>query len=628
MIKLYKNHFKHAWLLAVFMFVLMGLSACSAPVSNTANGSTIAIPTRTKPLSQASVQAAEAEEPTEPVSPTETAEPTQTSTPQETAEPTATVTLEVAPATEVQSVVPGADPVIEVGNQSGVIGYQVGLFGQDFGSAAGTVTVLGVPAQIDVWMSNFVQVTVPSVADGQGELVLTTAQSQSVSHPFTVYTINPLFQQTTDTFTNIAAGREAKLVGLEEEFCFAQPENVALEARFFLTNFLCGFQGVNNVGNATFSADSSLGKVAVIAVDLEQDLTGELWIQTFSDSSWYPVDSPFTSVMSNYDVQVSADSTNGQDGNWVTVQSVTGNNRVSRLHRVTVPGGGYSWMRIHVTDGAWDTTSAPGKDFKLREVRVYKPNGGTTNPDSFALYGDSLTAGAFDAINQSGLADHIQAERGNNNDLIVVTMGLSGQNATGLTNNSDVNDIYDSLALDNMESNIRFWGISIGTNDAGDGAAGLQESFTNVSQYDERLDAAVADLIAKGRVPIVARIPDTVEERGGFGDLEAKRKVLADIDRIAAQYKLIPGPDFYTAFRHNINTADGSWLGDDGTHHTAAGEAVLIDLWAAAFVNGTTTGQVMIPTLPPGVEPTATSPPIPTIDPARVQFTYLPISLN
>ncbi len=627
-----KINFNTAWIPVTFIVLLFGLSACSAPVTNSTTPTTLALSTRTKPVAQESettvgeTSPAKLAEPTATMTtaPTETAEPTSTSTATATAEPTGTPTQvpEQANAAD-QLISPENAPVIEVGNQSGVIGYSIGLFGQNFGSTAGTVTILGASAQVETWTNSFVQVKVPSVADGEGDLVLTTAGSQSVSHPFTTYTINPVFREIPDSFTNIAFGRESRLIGLEDEFCFSQPSNQSLEARFFLTDFTCGFQGVNNTGSATFSADSSMGKVAVIAIDLGQDIAGDLWIQTFSDSSWYPVDSPFTSVMANYDIQVSPDSTNGTDGTWVNIQSIENNNRVSRLHRVTVPSAGHRWMRIHIRDGAFDTTSTPGKDFKVREIRVYKPNGTANKPDSFALYGDSLTAGAFDAINQSGLASHIQAFRGNNNDMIMVTMGLSGQNGTGLTNNSgSVNDIYDALALDNMESNVRYWGISIGTNDAGDGAAGLQESFTNVSQYDERLEAIVADLISKGRVPIVARIPDTVESRGGFGDLEAKRKVLADIDRIAAEYKLIPGPDFYTLFRYNIETAGGSWLGDDGTHHTPAGEAVLIDYWADAFVRGTTGGQAIAPT------PVPTREPIPTIDPATALFTYFPISLN
>lgn len=512
--------------------------------------------------------------------------------------------------------------MIEIGNQSGVAGYTAAVFGNDFGPTAGTLTVLGSAATITTWENGYVEFVIPAAAPATGELVLTTSDNQTVNHPFTVYTIDPNFEQGSEPFTNIAFNKFAHLYGLESEFCFAQPSNEALEAKYFLTNFVCGFENVNNVGDAKFGADSSIGTSAIIAIDLETDLTGELWFQFFSDSNWYPIDSPYTSIPANYQIQVSADSSNGQDGNWSTAATISDNDRSARLHRMVIPSGNYRWIRMLVTDGAWNTTDAAGNDFKLREIRVYRPNSGATSrPDTFALYGDSLTAGAFDAINLSGFSHAVKTKRGNSNDLIMATFGLSGQNASGLLNGDGQVDLYDAFAMDDMQNNITYWGIGLGTNDSGDGASGLDFDSSNVSQYDERLESAVSALIANGRIPLVARFPDTDESRGGFGDIESKRKVLADIDRIAARYRLIPGPDLYTPFRRNIETENGNWLGNDGTHHTPAGEVQLIDLWAQAFVDGTPAGQVFSPTPTPAT-------PFPTLDPAKTVYSYLPITVN
>lgn len=491
-----------------------------------------------------------------------------------------------------------APPQIEVGNQSGVAGYHAAVFGSGFGESAGSVTILGETATLITWSDTFVEVTVPTASAGEGDFLLTTADEQTATHPFTVYTIHPDFQQSTDTFTNIAFNKPAHLSGLESEFCFAQPENTALEAKFFLTNYTCGFQGVNNVGDATFGADSSLEKSSTIAINLETDLAGELWFQFFGDSNWYP--DPPQPVPVNYQLQVSADSTDGEDGTWFTLQTVSDNDRASRTHRVTVPSDGYQWMRLLVTDGSSDSNEEAGNNFKLREIRVYQPAAAVTRPDTFALYGDSLVADAFDAINVSGFAHAVQTKRDAPHDLLFSTYGLVGQNSTGFLDGDGPFDMYDAFALDDMQANGRFWGIGIGTNDSADAG--------NTAQYGERLDAVVAQIIQNGGVPIVARIPDTDESRGGFGDLTTKKKILADIDRIAAQYRLIPGPDLYTRFRHNLETDGGSWLSDDGTHHTAAGEAVLIDMWADAFVTGSqATPQQGAATPTPAATVTATA---------------------
>ena len=275
-----------------------------------------------------------------------------------------------------------------------------------------------------------------------------------------------------------------------------------------------------------------MGKSAIIAIDLETDLVGELWFQFFIDSSWYPNYPP--SLPTAYEIQLSADSTDGQDGTWLTVQTINDNNRATRTHRFTVPTGNYHWIRLHVTDGHSDAKEPTGKDLRVREIRVYRPDSAVALPDTFALYGDSLVANSFDAISTSGFAQAVQNKRGDTHDLILFTFGLAGQNSSGFLDSSSEVDIVDALNIDQLHSNSRFWGISIGTNDAIDGAAGLTQPDSNLSQYDERLEALINRIITNGGVPIIARIPDTDESRGGFGDLPAKKKLLADIDHLAA----------------------------------------------------------------------------------------------
>ncbi len=543
--------------------------------------------------------------------------PTPTPTPNSTVTPVPTSTP--APGTPTPTpTTPPSDPSvnIEVANSVGVIGAEVGIFGDGFGETAGSVTILDVPAQIVSWSDSFVKVIVPAVADGVGHLHLQSADNRNGYTPFTVYTIDPSFLQAPDvTFENIAFGQHVHTQNVESHFCFQQPENAAdsvysADPSEFLANYRCGSSGLTRTGSAQFMADSALGEVAIIAVDLQQELLGDYFFSYFVNGNWYPRPNSGSYPESNprnYEMQVSADSTDGVDGTWQTLLTITDNDRSQRTHKLTVPAGGYNWLRMRVTDGNADASPTPGNDFGLREIRLFAPTGSGNRPDSFVIYGDSLTASNFETIGSTGFAADVKALRGVEQDMMLTTFGLSGQNSSGLVNHAGIDyDIYDALALDDMQTNAYFWGIGLGTNDANDPEDAIGVNGFNVEEYGSRLDAAVADLIASGRVPIVARIPDTDESLGGYGTLVTKRKILADIDAVVAKYRLVPGPDFYTAFRYNIEEENSTYFGADGTHHSDAGTITMIDMWAEAFTSA-------VPAVP-STDPTPT--PIPTNTPA------------
>lgn len=556
-----------------------------------------------------------------------TPEPTATTTATATPPPNVTPTLTSTPAPTTEPVatseVPPSDTgiEIEVANQASVIGYEVGIFGSGFGEVVGSVAILGESAEISEWTNTFVRVTVPAVPDGQGVLHLQSSGGLNAYAPFTVYTIDPAFLQAPEvTFENIAAGKFVHTQNLESSFCYQQPENVNADASEFLTSYRCGYAGITRTGSAKFKADSSRGEVGIVAVDLAQELSGDYYFSYFVNGSWYPRADTGTFPESNprdYELQISADSTDGIDGTWQTVATITGNNRSQRTHKLTVPSGGFHWFRMRVTDGNADETGETGRDFGLREIRLFAPKDGSTGTlDSFVIYGDSLTASNFETIGTLGLAAKVREIRGVEQAMMLTTFGLAGQNSSGFVNQTDITyDIYDALALDNMQQNARFWGIGIGTNDALDQPETIGLSGFNITEYSGRLDAVVADLVAMGRVPIVARIPDTDESRGGYGTLATKRKLLADIDTIAAKYRLIPGPDLYTEFRLNIETEGSSYLGGDGTHHSDAGMLKMIDMWGEAFVTAvpavpsTTPLPTPLPTYTPIAQPSPTLPP-------------------
>ena len=493
---------------------------------------------------------------------------------------------------------------IEIANISGIEGQTIGIFGNDFGSTqgSGSVTILGSAAAIGTWSDTFISATVPSVANGTGLLQLTTDSGITATSPFTVYSVDTNFLVPIDPeLTNIFSGKTAVLHNLESSFCFRQPGNSNTAATEFLTDYHCGFAGYTNSGSAEFTADSSLGQAGIVAVDVGQTLAGNYYFQFFSENNWYPRLDEVSyrhSFPRDYTVQISADSTNGLDGTWTSVITVTNNIRSIRNHHFTVSSSSASWVRLHVTDGITDHTATAGRDFSLREVRLYEANTASTlRPDSVAHYGDSLSADAFQLIGPQGFAElaRTTSTPTPSNDLMFTSFGLSGQNSSGFVDQPTVDyDIHDALALDNLDTHALYWGLSIGVNDVANGAANISNPNSNIYHYPARLDTIVQTLIAQGRVPILARITDTDESQGGFGDLASKKHVLEAIDTVAATYGLIPGPDLYTAFRLNIEQDGASYFKGDGTHHVTAGQARMVELWAEAFAAGT--AQSLTPT--------------------------------
>lgn len=490
------------------------------------------------------------------------------------------------PALPKQSPAAGDNPQIEVANGSGVSGYTVALFGSGFGypQGNGTVTILDQPADVIEWTDSYIQVVVPAASPGRGNLALVTDAGMAADWPFELYEIDPQFLTPPETrFINIAYQLPTYLQNLESEFCFEQPNNDEMPATQFLTDFRCGFVNVTNVGDAKFRADASLGNTAIIAFNVAQEMVGVHYFQFFADSSWYSVKpgDAFSSYPYNYTLEISNNSSDGIGGDWVVVETVTENVKGTALHKLDIPAGGYTWFRMQVTDGVDDTTEEAGKDFKMKEVRLYRPIGEGGRLDSFAIYGDSITADAFETTGFHGLSNRLKAARQDGYDLIHSTIGLSGQNSGGFLAEETDFDIYDALDSYGYTESSDYWGIAIGTNDAGGGEADIGVEWSNLEMYDERLDAIVQELIARGKVPIIARIPDTDEAQGGFGDIVSKRKVLADVDRIAAEYRLIPGPDLYTEFRRNIIFHESDYIREgDGTHHSSLGIPVLIHMWS------------------------------------------------
>ncbi|MEM7799881.1 MAG: GDSL-type esterase/lipase family protein [Chloroflexota bacterium] len=527
---------------------------------------------------------------------TETAAPSATPTNSNPSEPTATSSATATPTPTEESNIPditrepippqsaaaGNNPQIEVANRSGVSGYTVGIFGSGFGypQGNGSVTILNAVAEVLEWTDTYIEVVVPDQEVGSGSLTVTTNENQAASSPFEQYTINPAFTGSPQTrFVDVALGKEPVLQNLESFFCFRQPENQVEEPIYFLTDYRCGYDRYVVVGSATFLADEQAGETAIISVDLEQTVEGRYYFQFESGAGWYsdvPGDGNGTSYPYNYTIDISNNTSDGLDGDWLTVETVRGNIKGTRLHALDIPDGGYYAIRLRVTQGSNDYSEASGNDFVIRQIHLYQQIGDGSQPDTYAVFGDSLTADAFQITGLHGLSSRLNHQRDDGYDPIVSIFGLSGKNSFGLTREFDDSDIYDALETYGYGENTRYWGIGLGTNDMGWEVA--------LDLYDENLEGIIIELINAGKVPVIARMPDTDESRGGFGTIETKLRILADIDALVAEYQLPPGPDFYTEYRRNIEFNNSSYFREfDGTHHLNPGYAALVDGWRKSF---------------------------------------------
>ena len=429
-----------------------------------------------------------------------------------------------------------AAPVIDTAQGSGVAGFPIGIFGTGFGTVAGRVTILGADATITRWSDTVIEAVVPRVADGSGSLVV-QAVAGSVSRPFVAYSVNPAFLTPPTLFDNVIYGKPVVITGPYSQWGSGS-------ATAFLT--------YNNGGGA-----ADLGTPSSVAVDLGSAMTGPLWWSFFGSGDWYeyPTDNP-----RDYVIEGSADSTTGTNGAWSTLLAVVGNNRASRTHPVSLSGQRWIRMRVTATTG--------GASYRLREVRAFRARAGdTARLDSLGVYGDSITTEDLSVTGATAFYQVLRGLKGDASQTITYVMGMVGQNTHVLLPSAVSSDPARALSVAiTMQPDIRYWGIALGTNDTNDqyfSAATLRANFVG----------GIQQLLAAGKVPLLARLPDTAA--GGYGSPTTKKAALAVIDELAATYRLVPGPDFYTPFRQNLD----SYL-RDGTHHSAAGSQAANRLWA------------------------------------------------
>lgn len=300
---------------------------------------------------------------------------------------------------------------------------------------------------------------------------------------------------------------------------------------------------------AAFPATATADAPAWLAINVGAGPTHLLL--TWTDVGYTPYNVVTGGAPGSYKIEVSGDSTNGQDGAWQMVASATGNTVRARGHRF--PFAGKSWVRFAVTGPA-----AGGGAVQLDEIALHDltASGEAAPPDTWFFMGDSITQGAF--MRNLNVRFDTDVRKGRPAYYPAMLNGGIG----GELSSDGVRHIGDWLTFNADFTHIP---ILYGTNDSwGDKTAAT-------SGFEQNMTMIVDAVLAAGKVPILARIPYATVAHATLADFNAI------IDRITTARGLPCGPDFYGWFKDHPTE-----LSDDGVHPNGLGYASMNRLWAEA----------------------------------------------
>ncbi len=474
-----------------------------------------------------------------------------------------------------------APPLIEVAPVSAVVGYEIGIFGSGFGESQGTgqVTVAGMNATILEWRDQMIRAIIPPVASGKTNLVV-TAGGEGAAWPIAIYTIDPKFTTRVNDMQNMALGKAVYFTEPTANIYIGDSPSLTLS---------------RNDADSPGYLYCSAGQI--LAVNLGQPMNEEVWWTMYGGTDgWPPFDQSGRAM--TYTIEASNNSTNGVDGTWQVLHSVAYSERVSVVHKVKLTN--QSWIRMKVS------ATLNNGAFRVFEVRVHRRDRRNLSGriDSLGIIGDSLTFSDLSPLRSDVFFPAILAQkRGTTTEIVHYPVGLVAAQASTLSATNP--EEWALRRILQQMTDIDFWGFAFGTNDS--------LSIWDTQNYKQYVREGIEQVLARGKVPLLARLPDTGPE--GFGSSENKIAILRAIDELNAEYRLIPGPDLYTPFRKNILYEGMTYLNDDQTHHSGEGGLVVQQLWAEALIKaGIYTGPA--PAMTPAA-PTETMDAIEGEEPSR-----------
>lgn len=252
----------------------------------------------------------------------------------------------------------------------------------------------------------------------------------------------------------------------------------------------------------------------------------------------------------SYFIETSADSTDGKNGTWKKAVNVTGNLWRTRAHSFDFSG--QRWVRFSVA-GPSPTTYEYG--VQLDEMEIHDVSNGAS--DTWFFMGDSITAMAFDrdGSRSPSFAERIHA-LAPRFEPVMLNGGIGGEK------------VDDGLKhLDKwleLNPDMKYWAIGYGTNDS----AG---NNMQAGDFKKKMKQLAQRLMAKGKVPVFARIPWAPKDHD---TVPAYNKA---IDELTAELGLMKGPDLFAHFKANPGQLK------DGLHPDDAGIIAINKLWAEAM---------------------------------------------
>lgn len=253
--------------------------------------------------------------------------------------------------------------------------------------------------------------------------------------------------------------------------------------------------------------------------------------------------------LKNFKILTSANSTNGQDGDWELVAEIENNLVMSRA--VPINFSGKSWFRF-ISD------ESVGEILEIEAFDISK--GGD---DTWFFMGTSISQmGMKQQDTDTTVADLIHAKYPSYTPAML-------RGGIGCINSTEVvARLSDYLKY---AGNVKYWAIEMGTNDAWGGGDWNAETFR------KNMQTIIDSAKANGITPILARIIATDPDKAGW---QIHPIFLQIIDDLTEQNNLPKGPDFYSYFENHPEL-----LGSDGVHpngSTGGGQA-MHHLWAEAL---------------------------------------------
>jgi chitodextrinase len=257
----------------------------------------------------------------------------------------------------------------------------------------------------------------------------------------------------------------------------------------------------------------------------------------------------------DYTIATSTDSTNGDNGTWTTVATVTTNLYSGREHAFPFPAAG-GWVKMTITAMPNSNGVVTQNDGTLAidEIDLHDATSGTN--DTWLFLGDSITAFWANRINQPSFAQIIHDTHPS-----FFPMMINGGHG-GWTSFELVQFLPSFLAIN---PDVRYVALSYGSNDAAGNA--------NTAPFKSNLQQAITSLLNAGKVPVIPHIPYSCDPQ--HSNIPLFNQAIDQL--VASNPGTLAGPDLYTYFQ--AHPAELS----DCLHPNSTGSVSFHRLWAQAM---------------------------------------------